>query len=74
MPESVALLSADFAKGRMSYNYPQDVDVPSNVPVASSRAGHTIRFSSPMPWILAIVLSLAIWAAIGWSVWRYMHG
>jgi hypothetical protein len=55
-------------------NYPQDVDVPAKVPVASSNSGQTMRFSSPMPWILAIVLSLAIWAVIGWSVWRYIHG
>ena len=73
MPESVALLSADFAKGRMSYNYPQDVDVPSNVPVASSRAGHTMRFSSPMPWILAIVLSLGLWAMLGVLLWWLLH-
>jgi len=28
-----------------------------------------IRYSSPWPWILAIVLSLMLWAMIGWVLW-----
>jgi len=32
-----------------------------------------IRFSSPWPWILAIVLSLALWAMLGWLIWWFFH-
>jgi hypothetical protein len=35
--------------------------------------GNGIRYSSPRPWILAIVLSLALWATLGWSAWRLFH-
>jgi hypothetical protein len=55
--------------------YPHDVDAPSDEqPVVRASSGRAMRFSSPMPWILAIVLSVAIWALIGWSVWRFTHG
>jgi hypothetical protein len=29
-----------------------------------------LRYSSPAPWILAIVVSLLLWAIIAWGVWR----
>jgi len=28
-----------------------------------------IRYSSPWPWFLALSLSLAVWATIGWLIW-----
>jgi hypothetical protein len=35
--------------------------------------GHGIRYSSPWPWILAIVLSLMLWAMLGWYLWWLFH-
>ena len=32
-----------------------------------------IRFSSPKPWILATVLSLGLWAMLGWLIWWLSH-
>jgi len=32
-----------------------------------------IRFSSVKPWILAIVLSLGLWAMLGWFLWWLFH-
>jgi hypothetical protein len=54
--------------------YPQDVDAPSKAPVGSTSSDRELRFSSPMPWILAIALSIALWAVIGWLIWRFLHG
>lgn len=31
------------------------------------------RYSSPMPWIVAIILSLALWATLGWFLWWLFH-
>ena len=54
-------------------NYPDDAEVPPKAPVASTSVGPTMRFSSPMPWVLAILLSVVLWAMIGWSIWRYVQ-
>jgi hypothetical protein len=54
--------------------FPEDVDAPLKSPGVVTQPGHAIAFSSPMPWLLAIVLSVAMWAALGWSVWRFVHG
>jgi hypothetical protein len=35
-----------------------------------SREGQTLRYSSPAPWIAAIILSLTLWAIVAWSIWR----
>jgi hypothetical protein len=35
--------------------------------------GKEIRYSSPWPWILAIVLSLMLWAMLGWYLWWLFH-
>jgi hypothetical protein len=52
----------------------RDLDVATELPVATTNSEPAIRFSSPMPWVLAIVLSVAIWMVIGWSVWRLIYG
>jgi hypothetical protein len=28
-----------------------------------------LKYSSPRPWLLALSLSLAIWALLGWIIW-----
>jgi hypothetical protein len=43
----------------------------------SGLSGHAIealnhpglKYSSPKPWILALSVSLAMWAALGWVIW-----
>jgi hypothetical protein len=53
----------------------QDVDAPVELPAATTDPGQqVIQFSSPMPWVLAIVLSVALWAVLGWVIWRFIHG
>ena len=32
-----------------------------------------IRYSSLKPWIFAIVLSLGLWAGVGWFLWSLLH-
>ena len=54
-------------------NYPDDADAPIKVPAVSTSAGRTMRFSSPMPWIVAVVPSLTIWGMIGWMIWRLLR-
>jgi hypothetical protein len=29
-----------------------------------------LRYSSPWPWVRAIIISCMLWAGIGWVVWR----
>ncbi len=29
-----------------------------------------LRYSSPRPWILALAISLSMWALIAWLIWR----
>jgi hypothetical protein len=41
--------------------------------IGTIETSEVIRFSSPMPWVLAIVLSVAIWAVMGWSIWWFVH-
>jgi hypothetical protein len=53
---------------------PQAVDAPSKLVVTTTSPGRDIEFSSPMPWVMAIGLSVAIWALIGWSLWRFIYG
>jgi hypothetical protein len=31
-----------------------------------------LRYSSPLPWALAIVIGAGLWAGIGWLVWRFV--
>jgi len=38
-------------------------------PVEITDPGNSLRYSSPRPWILAIVLSLMLWATFGWYFW-----
>jgi hypothetical protein len=57
-----------------SLEIPQALGAPSKLAVTTTSPGHEIRFSSPMPWITAIVLSVAIWAVIGWFFSRLFHG
>jgi hypothetical protein len=52
----------------------QDVDATVELPVAPARSDQPLRFSSPKPWLLAIVLSVAIWMVIGWLLWRLIYG
>jgi hypothetical protein len=28
-----------------------------------------LRYSSPWPWIFAGIISLAMWASLGWVIW-----
>jgi hypothetical protein len=42
----------------------------TNLPAVSHDSDHAIRFSSPFPWILALVLSVAIWVILGVSLWQ----
>jgi hypothetical protein len=30
-----------------------------------------LRYSSPRPWILAVTISLGMWASLAWLVWAY---
>jgi hypothetical protein len=52
----------------------QDLVATAELPVTTTNSEQAIRFSSPMPWVLAIILSVAIWAVIGWSLWRLIYG
>jgi hypothetical protein len=48
---------------------PVSVDILTNLLVATTDFGQAIRFSSPMPWVLAIVLSVGLWTVLGLSIW-----
>jgi len=39
---------------------------------ASARYGPALKYSSPRPWVLALVVSSAMWAGIGWLVWKFV--
>jgi hypothetical protein len=39
------------------------------VPAADVGSGPALRYSSPWPWVLALAISLSMWAGIGWLVW-----
>jgi hypothetical protein len=39
---------------------------------ASARYGPALKYSSPRPWLLALVISSAMWAGIGWLVWKFV--
>ena len=32
--------------------------------------GPALKYSSPWPWVLAIVISGAMWVGIGWLIWK----
>jgi len=32
-----------------------------------------LRYASPWPWVLAMALSLALWAMLAWYLWRLYH-
>lgn len=31
-----------------------------------------LRYSSPMPWLLGLSMSLSIWAVLGWLAFRHL--
>jgi len=41
--------------------------------VETFNASKVIHYSSPWPWVLAIVLSVALWALLGWFLWRLIN-
>jgi hypothetical protein len=49
-----------------------DLDIQNDLPATPGDDSRTIRFSPPLPWILAIAVSVGIWAALGISIWRIL--
>jgi hypothetical protein len=37
--------------------------------VADSKHGASLRYSSPLPWVLSLAISLSMWAFIAWIIW-----
>jgi hypothetical protein len=33
------------------------------------RTADELRYSSPWPWLGALVISLSMWASLGWLIW-----
>jgi hypothetical protein len=59
-------LGTDSGVGDVSHaSYPADHAEGTNV--------RGLRYSSPWPWIVAIVISLSIWASVGWLIWVAMR-
>ena len=56
-----------------SHFSPADTDSRKNVPFAVRGTGRAVRFSSPLPWVLAIMLSGGLWAGLGLSLWWFLH-
>jgi hypothetical protein len=48
---------------------PRSTHPPPHLEVETANPHKAIRFSSPKPWILATVLSLGLWAMLGWIIW-----
>jgi len=46
---------------------------PGKVEAETVNPNKVIRYSSLKPWILAIVLSLGLWAVLGWFLWWLFH-
>jgi hypothetical protein len=42
------------------------------VPVAGVETTPTLRYSSPWPWVLAVTVSLFMWAGVAWLVWFFV--
>lgn len=42
------------------------------VQVIPTEAGIAVRYSSAMPWISAVLLSVGIWSALGLVIWRFL--
>jgi len=42
-------------------------------PVETIHPGEGFRYSSPWPWVLAVALSLVLWAMLGWYFWQLSH-
>jgi hypothetical protein len=36
---------------------------------AGFRRADGLRYSSPWPWMLALAISLSMWASLGWLIW-----
>ena len=46
---------------------------PGKVEAETVNPNKVIRYSSLKPWILAIVLSVGLWAVLGWFLWWLFH-
>jgi len=46
---------------------------PGEVEAETVNPNKVIGFSSLKPWILAMVLSLGLWAMLGWFLWWLFH-
>jgi hypothetical protein len=54
-------------------DYSADTDARKNVSFAVRGTGRAVRFSSSLPWLLAIMLSVGLWAGLGLSLWWFLH-
>jgi hypothetical protein len=48
-------------------------DALTNLLAAPADVASSVRFSSLAPWVLAVVLSLGLWAVLGLSIWCLVH-
>jgi hypothetical protein len=37
---------------------------------AATGNGPPLTYSSPRPWVLGLSISAALWAGIGWGIWK----
>jgi len=42
----------------------------NGTPDIGVKAPPSLKYSSPWPWLRAIIVSCMLWAGIGWVVWR----
>jgi hypothetical protein len=71
--ERAAIVMASDAEGvRSRMNWMSGHSRPRQ-PVEMIDRGGDLRYSSPWPWALAVVLSLMLWAMLGWYFWRLSH-
>src|SRR5437879_5599773 len=39
----------------------------------AQKPGMDLKYSSPWPWVIALAISMSMWAGIGWAVWALVR-
>jgi hypothetical protein len=57
-------------KFRQNFSSTEQQDSKGAPALGRTSAAQGLRYSSPLPWILALAIGITMWAFLAWLIWR----